>query len=195
MARSYRSQKESVTAARRIKRQPDGSPLLPRIVEQAPVPGDVNPLPRKTLQRLLPLHRLEYLYGLSRIELRARKLPEIGQPFGCYSPAERIIVLYSLPPVIHFRTLGYELHRYLKRFRAIIEKNSDGFSISWREPRHMAQWFYAYVFTPELGHHFVEQYKSKNSRIRSRNDEEEVADLHALRISDAIFSALRSARS
>jgi hypothetical protein len=44
MSRSYRTQKESVIAARRARRAPDGGVKLPRIVEREPAPGDVHPL-------------------------------------------------------------------------------------------------------------------------------------------------------
>ena len=188
MSRSYRSQKESVTAERRIERKADGSPELPRIIERAPGPGDVHPLPKRVLRRVLQCMPVEYLYGLSRIELRAREKPFIGEPFGCYWVGEKAIVLYSLPPVFYYRSLEIEFRRSLKRSRAMIESIAYGFKISWPEPEMMSRWFYSYVFTHELGHHFVEQYKTRNSRIRSRNAEEWVADLHAKRLTDELFT-------
>lgn len=191
MSRSYRSQKESVTAERCIQRVTDGSPVLPRIIERAPAPGDSHPLSKRVLGRLLQRVPVEFIYGLSRIELRARELPRIGAPFGSYWISERAIVLYSLPSVFHFRTLSADFRRSLNRFHAVIKSDSDGFTISWPEPAVMSLWFYSYVFTHELGHHFIEQYKSKNSRIRSRNAEELVADLHAKRFTDELFASFR----
>lgn len=189
MSRSYRSQKESVTAERRIERAADGSPVLPRIIERAPAPGDLHPLPKRVLRQLLERIPVEFLYGLSRIELRARELPLIGAPFGSYWVDERAIVLYSFPPVFHCRTLSGDFHRSLDRFHAAIESHPKGFTVSWPEPAMMAVWFYSFVFTHELGHHFVEQYKSKNSRIRSRKAEEFVADLHAKRFTDELIAS------
>lgn len=92
MSRSFRSQKESVIAERAIERDGEGRPLLPRIVERAPAPGDIHPVSKRVLRRLLSGLPVEYLHGLSRIELRARELPLIGQPFGSYWVGERAIV-------------------------------------------------------------------------------------------------------
>lgn len=195
MSRSYRSQKESVTAERRIARTADGSPQLPRIIERAPAPGDSHPIPKRVLRHFLERVPVEFIYGLSRIELRARELPLIGAPFGSYWVGERAIVLYSLPPTFQCRSLTADFRRSLNRFHAKVESHSEGFTISWPEPAIMSLWFYSFVFTHELGHHFVEQYKTKNSRIRSRNAEELVADLHAERFTDELFKAFRKQRS
>jgi len=195
MSRSYRSQKESVTADRRIQRTADGTPVLPRIIERAPAPGDLHPLPKRVLRTLLQRVPVEYIYGLYRIELRARDLPLIGSPFAWYWVSERAIVLYSLPPVLRFRWLSTEFRRSLNRFHADIQSDGKAFTVSWREPDNMSLWFYSYVFTHELGHHFVEQYKTKNSRIQSRNAEELVADLHAKRFTDELFASFRKQRS
>jgi hypothetical protein len=184
-----------VTADRRIQRTADGNPVLPRIIERAPAPGDSHPLPKRVLRRLLQRVPVEFIYGLSRIELRPRQLPLIGAPFGSYWVGERAIVLYSLPPVFHCRSLSADFRRSLNRFHADIQSGANGFTVSWREPAVMSLWFYSFVFTHELGHHFVEQYKSKNSRIRSRNAEELVADLHAKRFTDELFAAFRNRRS
>jgi hypothetical protein len=195
MSRSYRSQKESVTAARLIRRTADGSLVLPRIVERAPTPGDLHPLNKRALRRLLQRVPVEFIHGLSRIELRARESPLIGDPFGCYWPDERAIVLYSLPPVFHCRSLSVDFARSLRRFYADIQSGPEGFTVSWREPAVMSLWFYSYVVTHELGHHFVEQYKSKNSRIGSIKMEELVADLHAKRLTDELLASFRKRRS
>ncbi|HEY5793132.1 MAG TPA: hypothetical protein VIS74_07525 [Chthoniobacterales bacterium] len=195
MSRSYRSQKESVTAERRIERTRDGSPRLPHIIERAPAPGDSHPLPKRVLHRFLQRVPVEFIYGLSRIELRARELSLIGAPFGSYWVGERAIVLYSLPPVFHCRSLSSDFRGSLKRFHATIQSDANGVTVSWREPAVMSMWFYSFVFTHELGHHFVEQYKSKNSRIHSRNAEELVADLHAKRFTDELFASFRKRRS
>lgn len=95
MSRSFRTEKESVAAARRIERTEDGGVILPRIVERRPKPGDSHPLPKRALQALLQKIPVEYLYGLKRIELRARW---DGMEFlACYVPQQREIRLYSLP--------------------------------------------------------------------------------------------------
>jgi hypothetical protein len=196
MSRSDRTQKESLAAARLIERDADGRPRIPRVIERAPTPGDSHPIPKRVLQRVLRDIPVEYVYGLSRIELRARHEPGVGAPFGCYRPDERAIILYSLPPVWHFpaQALAGNFGRSLQRFHARIVPDSTGFNISWPEPAVMSLWFYSYVFTHELGHHFVEQYKAKNSRIQPSSAEELVAGLHAQRLTDKLFVSLRARR-
>jgi hypothetical protein len=195
MSRSYRNQKESVTAKRRVSRRADGSIILPRVIARAPTLGDTHLITKQMLARLLPKLPVEYLYGLSRVELRARHRPAVGEPFGCYWPDERAIVLYSLPPIWYFRSLTRSLRASLEKFYAIIDPQGDGFRISWRDEAFMALWFYCEVFVHELGHHFVEQYKSKNSRIGSRRHEELVAVLHARRFTDELIAACSSRRT
>src|SRR5258705_771790 len=192
MSRSYRSQKESAIATRRIPRRDDGSAALPRIVERAPARADVHPLAKATLARLLSKLPVEYLYGLSRIELRARQGNEVGKPFASYWKDERAIILYSLPTVWRFRSMSPEFMRSLVKFHADFQFEEEMIVVSWRDNCVMSLWFYCDVFTHELGHHFVRQYQNKNSRIRSRTQEEHVAKLHARRFTDQLFAAHRA---
>lgn len=190
MSNSYRTQKESKAAERRIERDADGEPRFPRVIERAPTPGDTHPIPKRVLRRVLTELPIEYVYGLSRIEMRARQEPYIGNPFGCYLRDERAILLYSLPPVWSFSQLPDNLRQSLERFYACILPSSPGFIIMWPEPGLLALWFYSYVFTHELGHHFAEQYKVKNGVMPSRSASERSADLHARRLTDLLFTSL-----
>ena len=54
MSKSYHTDKEAVIAKRNLKRKDCGCcPLLPRIIERKPYPGDVHPLDKKTLAGIL----------------------------------------------------------------------------------------------------------------------------------------------
>ena len=55
----------------------------------------------------------------------------------------------------------------------------------------MSLWFFLEVLAHELGHHHVEHYRAKNSRVGGWNHEEFIADLHALRIRRAEFRRFR----
>lgn len=192
MSRSYRSQKESAIAERRIARRADGRVVLPRIVEGASAVWDRHPLTKRALAKLLPTLPREYLYGLSRIELRARHRPAIGRPYGVYWPDERAIVLYSLPKT---RTWAYgsiepAWRASFERFGAVIKAEGKRVRLSWPIAGSLARWFYSEVFAHELGHHFIQRYQGKNGRIDSRGHEERVADLHARRLARASAAAL-----
>jgi hypothetical protein len=190
MSRSSHTQKESRAAERLIERDADGKPRLPRVIERAATPGDTHPIPKRVLRRVLTEIPIEYVYGLSRIEMRARQEPGIGRPFGCYVHSERAIILYSLPPVWHFDRLAEDCRQSLERFHARIVPDLTGFTIWWPETALMSLWFYCYVFTHELGHHFAEQYKAKNSPMHLRSAAERSADLHARRLTDQLFASL-----
>src|SRR5438552_12590494 len=75
MSRSYRTQKESIIARRRVT-------MLPRVIERPPAFGDIHPLAGRTVRCLFRRIPLEYLYGLARIELRPRQTAAVGQPLA-----------------------------------------------------------------------------------------------------------------
>ena len=64
---------------------------LPRIVARKPKSGDIHPLPKSVLAHALKTIPVEYLYGLSRMELRARHGSRIGEPVAVYRPDEKVI--------------------------------------------------------------------------------------------------------
>ena len=185
MSRSNRTAPARGPARRRIRRYSDDSIRLPRIIERRPARGDIHPLTRKTLTDLLPHVPIEYVNGLDRIELRPRAQPNIGRPYGSYWIDERAIILYSLPRCWHASTLGNS-RALLEQYHATIKPSKTGFQISWPARALMSLWFYSFVFTHELGHHFVEQYKRKNRPLRSRRLEELIADLHSKRLIDGL---------
>lgn len=195
MARSYRTRKESVTAAERMPRNADGSIRFPRIVERRAKPGDAHPLTKADINRVFDRIPLEYLYGLDRIELRSRAARDVGDPFGCYLPDERAVILYSLPEAWHLPGLGIRMRRALERYRAQITETEAGVTVEWPVRGSLIVWFFFDVLMHELGHHFVRQYRHKNGPIRGRLYNELIADLHANRYADRRFRELRAERA
>jgi hypothetical protein len=188
MSRSYRSQKESAIAARRVERRADGTVALPCVIEREPASGDIHPLSKQTVTRLLEKVPVEYVYGLSRIELRARQGSEIGRPFGCYWKDERAIILYSLPTVWRLRSISKDFAQSLAKFYADLKFEEEAVVVSWRDDTVMGLWFYCDVFAHELGHHFAEQYKTKNGKVHGRRFQEFVAELQARRFTEDLFA-------
>jgi hypothetical protein len=192
MSDSYRTQKEEVLAARKIKRDSEGKPIYPRIVVKPPTLGDLHPLTKQDLNRLFEEISLKYLYGLCRIELRSRLNEQIGNPFGQYSGRDKVITLFSLPTEWRLRNINDSLLSSVLKFYAEIEERHESIFVKWSDPKIMSLWFYCDVFTHELGHHFRAQYQHKNGRLGKYNHEEFVAELHAKRFTDALFKKVRN---
>jgi hypothetical protein len=194
MSRSRNTQKEEVWAAERIDRHEDGEACLPRIIVRRPKRGDIHPLPKSILAGALRTIPLEYLYGLSCIELRARQGNEIGAPFGAYRPRDRVIILYSLPLSWVVSSMPEGRQKEVERFRARVSREGPQWHVRWPSEASLAVWFFAGVVTHELGHHFSEQYKNKRGRIRGARFREMNADLHSFRLTRAMFNRLRKRR-
>lgn len=195
MSDSYRTQKESVLAARRIKRDVKGNPVYPRIVVKPPSDGDIHPLTKQDLNRLFKRIPIEYLYGLKRIELRPRKNKEVGSPFGQYCASERVITLFSLPDEWKLKSIGSSIFCSLTKFYAEISEEKDFVIVRWRDQSVMCLWYYCDVFTHELGHHYRAQYRHKNGGLGKYEHEEFVAELHAKRFTDALFRKNKRAKA
>lgn len=195
MSDSYRTEKESIAAARRIKRNSNGQIVYPRVVVKPPTLGDAHPLTRRDLSKLFQEIPLEYLYGLNRIELRGRLNNEIGRPFGQYSPTEKVITLFSLPYEWRFQSLKQGFRSSLLRFYPQIVDEDDSVIVRWPKPEIMSLWFYLDVFTHELGHHYRVQYRHKNGGLGRYKDEELVAELHAERFTNKLFEKARAKRN
>lgn len=191
MSNSYRTEKESIIAARKIKRNSNGGIVYPRIVIKPPAPGDVHPLTPKYLRILFEKIPIEYLYGLRKIELRSRSNNEIGRPFAHYSGAQKTITLFSLPHEWKFQHPNWDFCMSLLKFHPKIIEEEDSLIVRWKNPKAMSLWFYLDVFTHELGHHFRMQYRHKNGALGRYKDEELVAELHARRFTDAMIKKFR----
>lgn len=155
MSRSYRTQKKSITVENKILRDLNGSIVLPRIIVRKPKRGDIHPISKRDLLRALEKTPTEYLYGISRIELRLRQSEEIGKPFAYYSKRDKSIVSYSLPANWSFKTLSSGLRKSISRYYGIIEESPDGVQVKWPERIILSLWFLEEVVNHELGHHFV----------------------------------------
>lgn len=178
MGVSWNTELEGTQAERGIARSADGTRKLPPIITRKPRRGDIHPVAASMLEKFLAGTQTQYLYGLKRIELRARRSGEIGEPFGCYLFRERTIVLYSLPWHWALKRLSAGWERELIAYGATVEHGAT-ISVRWAsDAANFALWFWDQVVMHELGHHFVEQYRSKNGRVRSRKAHEALANLH-----------------
>jgi hypothetical protein len=187
MSRSYRTQKENIIARRRV---PGRLPL--RVVVREPRRGDIHPLPKRAIRGILSSVPLEYVYGLSRVELRPRQTDAVGKPFGCYWPDEKAIILYSVPPLVwNFPSIRADFRRSLLACYVTITQEKDSIRVVWPDSVFISLWYYAHVFTHELGHHFVEQYRAKNGRVGGRLFAEFVAEMHARRFTEDFFKRRR----
>ena len=182
MTQSYRTDKPSVLARDRIPRDRDNRLVYPRVIARRPAPGDIHPLSKQAITRILRGIPIEYLYGLNRIELRPRRNNRIGEPFGCYLPDEKAIWLYSLPPVWRMKKILPGFRKSIESFGAIVAIRNSAVEVRWPESEsaYVDVWFLT-VFMHELGHHFVEQYKNQRGRIGGRH-EELVANLRSSRL-------------
>lgn len=194
MSNSYRTQKESIIARRRISRDSDGAIKYPRVIEKKPAPGDIHALDKRLLERILPDLPIESVYGLRRIELRARKGAQIGKPFATYLQGERAVILYSLP-------LAWSVPHLEGGFQetvgsgAVFTKTNTGWLVQWKDESHMAFWFFNAVFTHELGHHFDWQYRNKNGLVEGHRHSELIADVRGAKFREAFFKLRRSRRT
>jgi hypothetical protein len=178
MSRNDRSEPARRIAARRFARDREERPIYPRVAERTARPGDVHPLGRRHIAALLRLLPHEYVYGLRRVELRARSGNTVGGPFGYYSNREKTIVLYSVPaevwPLPDKPDRSYDLYEV---FGAQVETRNPA-AIRWLCLMDAAFFLYRYVLLHELGHHHDNQYRCRNRYPASRAAEEGSADHH-----------------
>ena len=187
MSRSFRTQKRSRLADRRVGRDRRGNVHLPRIIERRPRHGDVHPADRQMVRGFLQRLPIEYIYGLKRIELRPRP-GAIGQPYGLYRPWEKTIILYSLPMAWELPTIDSTAGEFSVEemnmeymFSADIRERDGTRFVHWPAIELLAMWFCTTVLAHELGHHHRNQYRFQH-RPSVGLEEEIMAEIHALRI-------------
>src|SRR5262245_15196678 len=177
MAHSRGTSRKHAQAQRRMPRNCLGQVVLPRVIEHPPRPGDVHPLDRRTLLKLLPTLPLRFLHGLREIDLRARKSAEVGQPFGTYQPYFKLIRLYSTPYPDWPTSLDTLDPKSLvgRCGGSLIERDGQRF-LRWPSRMALARYFFTRVFAHELGHHHVYQYKHKRPLPGSSRGHEDRAN-------------------
>ena len=180
MSKSYRDQRPRNLAVRKLGVMVNDEKPLPRIIVRKPRIGDGHPISCATLRGAIKSEvPLEYLYGLSRIELRARN-HEIGSPFGCYLIDEKTIVLYSLPLSLCWdeMMLSPISIDHMRAFNAKITESAAGVKVCWPDEASLAMWFFFDVVCHEFGHHFRNQYKARHG-VASYKHEEWIALIHS----------------
>jgi len=186
MSRSYRTDKESKIAERRMPRDKEGRIIYPRIVVRRPRPGDLHPMTRAQLRSALERIPLKYIYGLRGIEMRPRERSTIGDPFARYHPRDKVIHLFSLPLVWNMGPMEPESFKLLKEqlelFQAEVVEEERIVTVTWPGSGWLSFWFFIQVFTHELGHHYLAQYRHKRKRIRDAALQEFHADMQAVKV-------------
>lgn len=202
MSRTYRTDREHQIAERRILRDREGNPLLPRIVRRKPRPGDIHPILTRQLKMVFGRLPLEYLYNLSSVEMLPRK-DGIGEPFGEYLPDEKRIILYSLPlnwKIDYGDRAAAERsarHLDLENLGAGFDFVGNSLKVTWPDARRMGYWFCCIVLLHEFGHHFRSSYPSKRTpgiRIRVV-DEEYFAERKSFDLYREIFINYRGTKN
>jgi hypothetical protein len=185
MSNSGNTFPECFQAANHIRRDKLGKPVFPRVIEHPPLLGDVHPLDKRTLVKLLPVIPLRFLHGVSAIELRARPFKSENHPLGTYQPKYKLIRLYSQPfPEIPLRSPLDEITpKSLLGVCGVtlVERNGERF-LRWPSRKNFAQYFFTHVFAHELGHHHVYQFKHKRRPPETLRGHEERADAVAMEI-------------
>jgi hypothetical protein len=193
MSRSYRTELPRVAVQRHLE-QAVGADILPRVIERRPAPGDRHPLSASTLRAVMRREiPPEYIYGITRIELRPRQEGGIGMPFGCYLRDEKAIILYSLPMSwVWDESPAEAVIQGMLRFFAYIKNYSSGLHVAWPAPGALSMWYFIEVFAHELGHHYQHQYRGRRGGPKSRHHDELVAKLHSSRFYRGLIEKLRN---
>jgi hypothetical protein len=197
MGQSRNTYSASLRAVLHVRRDKLGKAILPRVVEHPPLPGDVHPLNRQTLLKLLPMVPLRYLQGIRAIELRARPFGSDTQPRGTYEPRHKLVRLYSQPfpdkPIWKPLEDTYIHPDSILGIcgATIIERDGRQF-LHWPNRKAYARYFFARVFAHELGHHHVYQHRYKRRMPGSSRGHEARADALAWQMQglarfDAVF--------
>ena len=178
MAHSIRTARKSDQAWWRIPRDREGKPVLPRVVEHAPRPGDVHPLERRTLLELLPSVPLRFLHGLKGIELRARESKNVGMPYGIYQAHFKLIRLYSTPyPDWPYPEELLEPRSIFARCGTSLVYRGGECFLHWPSHKALARYYFFRILAHELGHHHVDQYRHKRPLPGSLRAHEARADV------------------
>jgi len=185
VSKTFKTWPPDIYAISSHKRDKSGRRVLPRILHRKPRAGDVHPLKPAMLQHCLQCVPPAYIYGLKAIELSPRQ-GDVGAPYGVYRLGEKRIRLYSCPTRFwRFSSLVWPCHEaLLSRGARIIASQEDTASVlvEWHDPDDL-EVFFIHVLFHELGHHYVEQYRSSRGRPKTRKRNEIVADLHDFKIS------------
>jgi len=178
MARSFRTARKSDQARWGMPRDLEGKPVLPKIVEHAPRPGDVHPLERRALLQLLPSVPLRFVQGLKGIELRARESADVGMPYGVYQPRFKLIRLYSTPyPDWPYPEARLEPRSIFARCGTSLVFRGGECFLHWPSRQALARYYFFRILAHELGHHHVYQYRHKRPMPGSLRAHEDRANV------------------
>lgn len=190
MSRTDKTMRPSDYASRFSKRDKNGYRQLPRIVNRKPRIGDIHPLTRDQVWNYLLLVPPAYVYGLKAIELRPRK-DAVGCPYGLYSSVEKRIWLYSCPArEWHFSEEIWPRHKAVLTAGAqIIASQNAGKDVvvEWNDPIDI-ELLFVDVLLHEMGHHYINQYRSSRGSPATNFREEALANVHVKKLWQQIYA-------
>ena len=143
-----------------------------------------SPAKPAMLQHCLQCVPPAYIYGLKAIELSPRR-GDVGAPMGFTAQAksEFAFIHVLLASGASAASCGRATKAYCPVERALLHRRKTRrVLVEWHDPADL-EMFYIHVLFHELGHHYVEQYRSSRGRPKTRKRNEIVADLHDLKIS------------
>jgi len=182
MSGSSRTEPKWLQAASRVPFDRRGRAIMPRLVEHPARPGDVHLLDRRSLSRLLPRLRLEFIHGLRAIELRAR-VGEVGDPYAYYDGRHKIIRLFSVPyPDWPWPSRRLRSGSSLDACGAVLVTHGAECVLHWSSRKDAARFFFSFVLAHELGHHHAYQYKHKRRLPGSPRAHEDRAEAVVMRM-------------
>ena len=130
---------------------------------------------------------------MRKIELLPR-CADVGEPYAWYRLKEKSILLYSLPMTWNKNKKYIPYARGLCRhWDAQASENRDFVEIHWPSYESRELWFFITVLMHELGHHYRNQYKTRDKKAHYKI-EELIANLHSIRFFRRKLRALRSRR-
>lgn len=187
MSNSYRTEKESVKAERKIRRDPNGEIIYPRIIEHKLPKDEFHPLPKRILKENLKMIPVEYIYGLDRIELMSNKEPGVCSTYFA-SQSGNYIVLYSLPKIIWSINIKGIDRDDSWLFNDILKNRDTEERRKWEALYTIGLWEYLRVFLHELGHHHINKFRHKEKQSKKIKINEQSAERHKKRLEKMIFN-------
>jgi hypothetical protein len=184
MSDSFRTQREDVVARRKAAEQ------HLRVIERRPYPGDLHPISKSELEKVLAVIPVELLHGLRSVELRPRN-HEVGSPFAQYRSRSKSIILYSVPQNWEFNAYYPSLASEVTNAGAEVTRKGEAMQVGWPDEGSLQLWYFFDIFGHELGHHFDYQFQHKNGRSPSRLVAEQFAELTSAKLREHVAKVMK----
>ncbi len=153
----------------------------PRIIERKPKEGDIHPLSKAEIKKILEDLPKEYIYKLKTIELAPRN--ESSKYAGMYLPSEQKVIIYSYPIEEIRDSADIILIAFAERYNIPAPEfefeNSDTIKVRWS--KESLSWYFKKLLFHELGHHLSHTNRARR-KLPVGEANENLADLRAERL-------------